>query len=389
MLIHRIKLTNLLSFGPNSDEIELGPLNVLIGPNGSGKSNFIDAIGLLNSAPSDLDAAIRAGGGIGDWLWRAGAESSAEAKLELVLEGREGMPPVRYGLSLAEQGQFFRVSDERLADAECGPKDEDPWVYFAREQNKVNVRERVGKSVTRSGFSCSGPESAFSVLKDPGNYPQITHVGRAFEGMRLYRDWSFGRTARVRLPQKPDMANNYLSEDAANIGLVLNRLSLDVQVKRKILDGLKDLYEGVTDFHVSIEYGTVQVFLSEGQINFPATRLSDGAIRYLSMLAILCDPSPPPLVCLEEPELGLHPDILPGLADLLREASERCQLIVTTHSDVLVDKLTDTPESIVICEKHQGQTQLRRLQKDDLAHWLKDYSLGDLWTKGELGGNRW
>ena len=389
MLIHRIKLTNLLSFGPDSDEIELGPLNVLIGPNGSGKSNFIDAIGLLNSAPSDLDAAIRVGGGIGDWLWRTGAESSAEAKLELVLEGREGMPPVQYGLSLAELGQFFRVSDERLADAECGAQDEDPWVYFARDQNGVNVRERVGKSVRRSGFSFSGPESAFSVLKDPGNYPQITHVGRAFEGMRLYRDWSFGRTARVRLPQKPDMANNYLSEDAANIGLVLNRLSLDVQVKRKILDGLKDLHEGITDFHVNIEYGTVQVFLSEGQINFPATRLSDGAIRYLSMLAILCDPSPPPLVCLEEPELGLHPDILPGLADLLREASERCQLIVTTHSDVLVDKLTDTPESIVICEKHQGQTQLRRLQKDDLAHWLKDYSLGTLWTKGELGGNRW
>ena len=207
--------------------------------------------------------------------------------------------------------------------------------------------------------------------------------------MRLYRDWSFGRTAPVSLPQKPDMANNYLSEDAANIGLVLNRLSLDAQVKRKILDGLKDLYEGITDFHVNIQYGTVQVFLSEGQVSFPATRLSDGAIRYLSMLAILCDPSPPPLVCLEEPELGLHPDILPGLADLLREASERCQLIVATHSDVLVDKMTDTPESVVVCEKHQGQTQLRRLRKDDLAHCLKDYSLGDLWTKGELGGNRW
>ena len=96
MLIHRINLTNLLSFGPGSAEIELGPLNVLIGPNGSGKSNFIDAIGLLKSVPGRLDEAIRVGGGIGDWLWRSGAESSAEAKLELVLEGREGMPPVRY-----------------------------------------------------------------------------------------------------------------------------------------------------------------------------------------------------------------------------------------------------------------------------------------------------
>ena len=299
------------------------------------------------------------------------------------------MRPVRYDLSLAQLGQFFRVSSERLADAECGPQDEEPWVYFAHERNEVKVRERVGKSERRSGFSSSGPESAFSVLKDSGNYPQITHVGRALEGVRLYRDWSFSRTAPVRLPQKPDMANNYLSEDAANIGLVLNRLSQDVQVKRKILEGLENLHEGITDFHVSVQQGTVQVFLSEGSANFSATRLSDGAMRYLCMLAILCDPSPPPLVCLEAPELGLHPDTLPGLADLLRKASERCQLIITTHSDVLVDKLTDVPESIVICEKHKGQTQLRRLRRDDLAHWLKDYSLGDLWTKGELGGNRW
>jgi predicted ATPase len=75
----------------------------------------------------------------------------------------------------------------------------------------------------------------------------------------------------------------------------------------------------------------------------------------LCLLAILCDPEPPPLVCIEEPELGLHPDILPKLADLLVSASERTQLIVTTHSSLLVDAMTDRPESIVVCEKHQGQ----------------------------------
>ena len=121
----------------------------------------------------------------------------------------------------------------------------------------------------------------------------------------------------------------------------------------------------------------------------PATRLSDGTLRYLSILAVLCHPSPPSLVCLEEPELGLHPDILPGLADILREASNRCQLIVTTHSDALVDALTDTPESIVVCEKKEGQTTLRRLDKDELSHWLKTYRLGELWSSGEIGGNRW
>ena len=73
----------------------------------------------------------------------------------------------------------------------------------------------------------------------------------------------------------------------------------------------------------------------------------------------------------------------------MREASERCQLIVTTHSDTLVDALTDTPESVVVCEKVQGQTRMKRLDKEELSHWLDKYRLGDLWTSGELGGNRW
>ena len=157
----------------------------------------------------------------------------------------------------------------------------------------------------------------------------------------------------------------------------------------QILDGLKDLYEGVTDFEPIVEGGTVQVFFSEGDFSVPATRLSDGTLRYLCLLAILCDPAPPPLICIEDPELGLHPDILPKLADLLIQAAQRTQLIITTHSDILVDAMTDRPESVVVCEKHQGMTELRRLNKMELTPWLEKYRLGQLWTRGQLGGTRW
>jgi predicted ATPase len=171
--------------------------------------------------------------------------------------------------------------------------------------------------------------------------------------------------------------------------LVLNRLRRDPAVKARVLTALKALYEGIEDYDVQIEGGTVQVFLQESGVTIPATRLSDGTLRYLSLLAILCHPDPPPLVCIEEPELGLHPDILPTLAALMREASENCQLIVTTHSDVLVDAMTDTPESVLVCEKHDGATQFRRLSADGLKPWLERYRLGELWTRGEIGGTRW
>ena len=121
----------------------------------------------------------------------------------------------------------------------------------------------------------------------------------------------------------------------------------------------------------------------------PATRLSDGTLRHLCLLAILCHPEPPPLVCIEEPELGLHPDVLPALAGLLREASERSQLIVTTHSDILVDALGETPEAVVVCENRTGATSMQRLELEELARWLEKYSLGELWTRGDIGGTRW
>ena len=180
-----------------------------------------------------------------------------------------------------------------------------------------------------------------------------------------------------------------MEPNASNLGLVLNRLRGDPVVKRRILSALQALYEGIDDYDVQIEGGTVQVFFHEGKFTVPATRLSDGTLRYLCLLTILCHPKPPPLVCIEEPELGLHPDIIPKLAELLKEASERTQLIVTTHSDVLVDAMTDMPECVLVAEKTENGTTLTRLDGEKLKPWLEKYRLGQLWTRGEIGGTRW
>jgi len=227
-------------------------------------------------------------------------------------------------------------------------------------------------------------------LRDPETYPELAWLAQSYEKVRIYREWAFGRNAVFREPQKADSRNDLLEEDFSNLGLVLNRLKTRFPAaKRAILKSLQDLYAGITDFEVFIEGGTVQVFFTEGDFAIPATRLSDGTLRYLCLLAILCDPEPAPLICIEEPELGLHPDILPGLADLLRATSNRTQLIVTTHSDILVDAMTETPESVVVCGKYEGQTTMERLNPADLRHWLEKYRLGQLWTQGEIGGTRW
>lgn len=390
MFMHQIKLKNVLSFGPEPQELDLKPLNVLIGPNGSGKSNFIEAISLLQAAPSDLQKPIREGGGVGNWVWR-GEPRATFAEMIVVISHRR-TKRLRYELVFYEVDQRFQLHSERLWP-EVDSVDPEPIAYFDAGANNVHLlyddsRRETGRSTIRVKPGSSN-QSVFSYIRGP-TYPELTETGEQFQRIGFYREWAFGRRTLLRSPQQADLPNDFLMEDGKNLGLVLNRMKrAHPKNKDRLLSELRQLYENIEDFDVSVEGGTVQVFLREGDITVPATRLSDGTLRYICLLAILCHPTPPPLVCLEEPELGLHPDMLPGIAELLRDASERCQLIVTTHSDVIVDALTDTPESVVVCEKKAGQTVLQRLNKSDLARWLDKYRLGELWTSGELGGTRW
>ena len=391
MLIHKIRLQNLLSFGPESDWLEMKPLNVLIGPNAAGKSNLVEAIGLLQAAPKDLPGPIRKGGGVGEWIWK-GEPKSSSASVDVILKNQKESPEIHYGFAFEEKGQRFEVTDERIETEKPYGDHEKPYLYFGYQNGSPYLNyNQEGEQRKLQREEINPEQSILEQRRDPDHYPELTYVGDMFGRIRLYREWSFGRRTPPRLPQPADLLVDFLSEDCSNLGLVLSQMKQNPKVKESLLDALRELYEGVTDFEVSIFSGTVQVVMQEEGINnpIPATRLSDGTLRYLCLLAILCHPNPPPLICIEEPELGLHPDILPTLGKLLIEASERCQLIVTTHSDMLVDMMSDTPENVVVCEKHEGKTSMRRLNKEDLDVWLKDYGLGQLWTEGELGGNRW
>ena len=188
-----------------------------------------------------------------------------------------------------------------------------------------------------------------------------------------------------------DLPNDFLAEDASNLPLVLNSLNQSREAKNDLIGKLSRLYEQFEGFTTYLHGGTVQVYFQEKALTqpVPATRLSDGTLRFLCLASVLCHPSPPPLVCLEEPEIGLHPDILPTVAEMLIEASQRTQIIVTTHSDILVDALSHIPEAVLVCEKESNASTVRRLDQERLHKWLKEYSLGDLWLRGQIGGNRW
>ncbi len=396
-LLVELVLRNLLSFGPDTKPIPLRSLNVLIGPNGSGKSNLLEAISLLRSAPKDLSAPVKEAGGVRDWLWK-GAKSPT-ATIEAVISNPEqDEMPFRHSFSFVEHGKRFEVTGERIENRDAFTGHVDPYWFYRNDRGYIRLKDRSRHGGTAASAeegeerqlpreTINPEESVLSQVRDPERYPILSHLADTYARFQLYREWTFGRYTAPRQAQKADLPKEFLLESYENLALVLNYLRRHVQ--QELIDALSSLYPEIKDFHIDIGGGWVQLLMMEREYSIPATRLSDGTLRYLCLLAILCHPEPPPLVCIEEPELGLHPDVLPTLAKLMLSASERCQLIVTTHSDILVDALTETPESVIICEKQDGMTRMERLDSKDLAQWLDKYRLGQLWLKGEIGGTRW
>jgi len=397
--LRSIRLENVLSFGREMEELALEPLNVLIGPHGVGKSNLLAAISVLAAAPQDLAGAIRDGGGLREWLpqdlWNGGP-ARIMAKLE-----RPGQENLAYVLAFTEADSRLKVVREALLDAsrETG-EDDEAWAFFSREGLRLSVRSvpdtwpgfiSEAAPILDARWGDVGPdESVLSRIRDPHLYPQLTFVSDSFQKIRLFRDWSFGPKSVIRQPQRVDLPDGFLSEDGSNLGLVLDNLSRLPATRNLLLEKLRILSDDIEDLETIAQGGLVRIHLREsGGKSIPASRLSDGTLRYLCLLAILCHPVPPPLICLEAPELGIHPDLLPAIAELLVDASTRTQLIVTTHSETLISALSEVPEAVLVCEKSPKGTRLRRLASSGLESWLDDYKLGEVWRMGEIGGNRW
>lgn len=396
--IRTIRLENILSYGPNSTEFELLPLNVLIGPNASGKSNLIEALSLLESTPSNLQRPIEIGGGTKEWLWK-GQDDLPIATIEATVEHPNQLSDIRYRLSFSETrlGRF-KLQDERIEATEIRNKNgEPPFYYQYGEGQPMLYFKKASNWKQRSlEIELSLEQSILSQFRDPTVYPELEYLNNKFGNMLFYREWDLGHYQPPRIPLPNDFPLTSLSENASNLNLVLSNLLQKPALRDQIIEYMNIFDSNANGIGFEVKGGAILMYLHEQGLNdrIPATRLSDGTLRFLCLLAILLNPNPVPIICIEEPESGLHPDILPEVAKLLIKGSSRSQIIVTTHSDILVDALTDSPESIVICEKSENSTNLQRLDREEIEKWLSAYrgeddQLGTMWTNGEIGGNRW
>jgi predicted ATPase len=400
-----IRPVNLLSFGPDTQEIELRSLNILIGPNGCGKSNLVEIVGLLQNLTEEKPwTHVTETGGVKEWVWKDAksdlSSSFSNATLEAVFRAfhvsRKGPPKwgdhaYRIELNTRPWSATFLVGHESMLPYPVSSGDAKAVAEIWRDSAGTIFRTEDGEPTnSASRLETKDQMSALSIVSGPfGASPRIV---RSLSRIKLYREWTLGSKSAPRNLEQAGRETTYLEEDNSNLAHVLNFILThqDPEPGRKLREALKRFSGDAKDVDTRLQEGFVQLRIRESSgISVPAIRLSDGTLRWLALLTVLLNPDPPPVTCIEEPELGLHPDILPTLADLLVDASTRTQLIITTHSRALLDSFTDVPEAVCVCEKVEGSTVIQRLEKDRLKVWLDDYSLGKLWTSGEIGGNRW
>lgn len=387
MLIHNIKVKGLLSFGPQGIDLPLEPLNVFVGPNSAGKSNLTEILALLKNASSDFFKPTRGTGGTQGWLWE-GAASARKASIEVIVEYPKGVANLRHEFEITEsQSQFILTKEWIGYDLSKSNRNELEFIY--RMSANQALFKQGGTNFRRIPIDRMRPErSILSQVRDPITYRELNVLSEQYDRIEMYRNWTIGPTAPMRLPGDVHSAPLTFLENGENAALVY--ANFPRSTKNAIVDALREIYDNIVNIETPSIGGRQTLLVNEEDgRSVAAVRLSDGTLRYLSLLMILLHPKPPGLIVIEEPELGLHPDVISKVGDLLVDASQRTQLLVTTHSPILLDALSPFPTSVVVCTREREGSNMERLETEKVSPLLENSDLGDLWMTGAIGGTRW
>lgn len=345
------------------ENLNLRSLNVLIGGNGVGKSNFVDYFRML-TAMTDSE--------LGTWVTHQGG---ADRILSYgVKETHKIQSFVKFGLN----GYLFELDATVNSDFSflsekvffSGPYFGDKWVSMGSGHTESKLKNYYENSSKESEVDyCYSSISNWKVFH--------FHDTSVTAGMK--------RWGSVH-------DNEFLRSDASNLAAYLYRLSQEhpdvlEEIQRTVRLGIP-IFDKFVFRPRTLPTQEEQVNLQWQQKNSDyvlwPSQLSDGSIRFICLVTALLQPEPPSTIIIDEPELGLHPYAITLLGALLRSASKRMQVIVSTQSVPLVNEFEI--EDLIVVDREQGDTVFKRLNQRDFEAWLEDYTVGELWQKNIFGG---
>ena len=373
-----------------------GRLNVVIGPNGSGKSNLLRALDLLAvAAKGGLGKRIQREGGMERLVWDGiDAAINVRAKFSPADDSRdEARDSLTYALILGRIGKSssYRIDHEMLANfhrVESGERSA-PFKLLERTPNNAMIFDADEKGLRANEEQLSEEETLLSVAAGPLSANRhVSDFHRDLSGWAVYEDIHTNRDAEIR--QAAVTRNETrVDSDGQNLISVLHTLytgdrEFKAEVNTAMRAAFSDDFEELVFPPAADQKVQLRVRWKSLKREQSAADLSDGTLRFLFLLAVLASPKLPSLVAIDEPETGLHPSMLPIIAEYAREASRRSQIILTTHSPEFLDAFGDSPPSTTIAEWVDGESNLRMISGEELEYWLKKYTLGELFRSRQL-----
>ena len=340
-------------------DLDLRPLNVLIGANGAGKTNFISAFELLNQiVEGNLQLFVGKLGGA-DALLHFGQKTTSEIVIRLTF-GRNGyeatlIPSASGSLIFADEGCWFH-----------GPGFPEPYYVSLGSGHKET---RLSEEARQKRV--------------------VNYVLRSLRSWKVYHFHDTSESARIKQPG--DIGDNaILRPDASNLAAFLyllhakhwenyDRIIKTVRLAAPFFDDFVLRPSPFNSSKVELEWRE-----KGSDAYFNAHSLSDGTLRFICLATLLLQPTLPSTILVDEPELGLHPYAITLLASLLQSAATKTQVIASTQSVPLVNQFS--PEDIIVVDREEGQSVFKRLKTQEMAGWLEEYGLGDLWEKNIIGG---
>jgi len=395
--LRRIAVKNFLSLERVS--VDLRPVNVLVGPNGAGKSNFLRIFGFLgDSARLDLGPAVDNAGGFNALRFRGRTGDIQIAVQATVSEFSSLRAPDEYTLDISERN-VVDLNKEFLGYTALLREERFSFKRTPRQGRRitidgsdVTIQDKESRRTVRSqGASLNEQSLGLATLprlsEDAGG-SAIRALADLFSNFRVF-DINVGR---ARQPAAP---SDQLADDASNLASFLHVLCRDDDVYSQINDDARRLitnFEELVFRPIGGSDEAIAVGYNERGIagTTPLSQASYGTVQALALLALLYDPNPPLLTCIEEFDHGMHPYAFDVLVDRMREASQRTQFVLTTHSPALVNRLN--PDELIVVERDPdtGASIMPAISSTDVAAIEEatehEYGLGELWFSGSLGG---
>lgn len=360
-----------------------GDLNLLIGANGAGKSNLLRFLELLSvSARGGLGKYIQSLGGLNAIAW-----DGSVSDISWALNYKGMLIPDHYQVLLTRNDWDYRVAAELLSMNRS--EKEGPFIFIDRDGNKARITEDLFENSREVNPELLDEEETLLSAASPFDGSRDVPLSKsALSAIAVYHDIRVDRDAAIRSPAVTRYEQR-VDSDGQNLISVLHTLYTgNREFKRDIDAAMRAAfgndYEEIVFPPAADQRIQLRVRWRSLKREQSAADLSDGTIRFLLLMTVLAAPDPPPVIAIDEPETGLHPAMLPIVAEHAVDAALRTQVVLSTHSPQLLDAFTETQPTTTVMRWENGETVLQNLGGEELGYWLREYTLGALFKSGEL-----